>query len=173
MPTKGNSGGLRTARRARWGLGAICCMAMWWMIRMLKHAELQDELQDELWAKDGALHSNLRANPRAPAPPNSLWPNAADMPDGAEQLSAADIAAQRLTHIVFSTGCEKYHDWQSVGMFYSARRVTPYANVTRLLIQVHSRMHRGRSLQVHTQFAAFVEIYDICARLHRSIFKIF
>ena len=72
-----------------------------------------------------------------------LWPDPTDMPASAAGVSAADRAVQARIHYAFSTGCEVQHDWQSLGVFFSARRVSPYSNVTRLV----SCHHRSNALE--------------------------
>ena len=70
---------------------------------------------------------------------HALWPPGAGgepMPAAAEALSRVApsvVALQRRQHIVFSTGCEKRHDWESAGLFFTARKVAPFANITRLV----------------------------------------
>lgn len=146
---KGNPRGSHSARRARYALLAICCGGLYWMYSMTQHSAVLAASTDELLE---TAHGNIgggggldgRAPPRkqlraaagrqgGSRQRNILWPDPSDMPPEAASVGAAEIALQKQTHIVFSTGCEKYHDWQSVGMFYSARRVTPFAPVTRLL----------------------------------------
>ena len=60
------------------------------------------------------------------------------LPTGAGTRTAEEVARQRNIHLVFSTGCEYQHDWQSVGVFYTARRHMPYANSTRLISCYHA-----------------------------------
>ena len=66
----------------------------------------------------------------------SLWPDPRALPASAGELikhNPAEVSRQQMQHLVFSTGCEKRHDIESLGMFFTARRSMPYANVTRLI----------------------------------------
>ena len=78
----------------------------------------------------------------APGPLNIenplLWPNPADMPAGAAAVLPEERATQAAVHYAFSTGCEVQHDWQSLGVFYSARKAAPYSNITRLVSCYHA-----------------------------------
>ena len=77
---------------------------------------------------------SLRGSATATKPRPSFWPDANDMPDIAPGLfTEAEIAQQRNTHVTFSTGCEKVHDWQSATAFYTHRKYSPYTNITRLI----------------------------------------
>ena len=78
----------------------------------------------------------------APGPLNIenplLWPNPADMPAGVAAVLPEERATQAAVHYAFSTGCEVQHDWQSLGVFYSARKAAPYSNITRLVSCYHA-----------------------------------
>jgi hypothetical protein len=66
----------------------------------------------------------------------SLWPDPRAPPASADELikhHPAEVSRQQMQHLVFSTGCEKRHDIESLGTFFTARRSMPYANVTRLI----------------------------------------
>jgi hypothetical protein len=90
------------------------------------------------WRPDGLAAAAKYAIPGSGIAFNlpSAWPSD-DLPPGAAALSAAEIARQRNIHLVFSTGCEVQHDWQSVGVFYTARKHMPFANITRLVSCYH------------------------------------
>ena len=58
------------------------------------------------------------------------------------------MQAQRSTHIVFSTGCTPYFDWQSLGLAHSHASVRQYGKITRLVSQCADDAARARSLQL-------------------------
>lgn len=52
----------------------------------------------------------------------------------------------RSTHIVFSTGCSEYFDWQSLGLAYSHLHVRQPGRLTRLVSQCPDEETRRRTL---------------------------
>ena len=62
--------------------------------------------------------------------------------------AAMPTAAPRSTHVVFSTGCTSFFDWQSLGLAYSHAHAQQSGRLTRLLSRCPDDESRRRALSL-------------------------